>query len=421
MLTLDYLYLASIAVILLILLSIWIKLKQISPFIHVVIDLKPQMAILIEQLKADLMYQVQKLQHMLETTIQDLQHALQTQHMEQREATEKGHMIHFKTQLDTQREHALSLQQQILAALSHHAQNLDNKVALLTDNTQQQLFMISGQVDKRLHEGFEKTNQTFADIIKRLALIDVAQQKITELSTNVVSLQEILADKRSRGAFGEVQLSALLHNVLPSKHFALQVTLSNNKRVDCLLYLPAPTGNIAIDAKFPLESYRTMTDITRSEQERKYAQQQFVQDIKKHIKDIREKYIIPGETSDSAVMFIPAEAIFAEIHGHYPELVDMANQYKVWLVSPTTLMAVLTTARAVLKDEATKQQIHIIQEHLRYLAKDFSRFQTRMDNLGKHFEQAHADIKDIHTSARKITDRFGRIEQVELTREDELT
>lgn len=383
------------------------------------IELKPQLITLNEQLKSDLGQQIQNLKHTFDTHSQTMAQALNTESLKNREAADKLQMTHLKSLLESQRENALNLQQQILTTLSHHAQNLDGKVAILTENTQKQLIAIGGQVDKRLNEGFEKTNQTFTDIVKRLALIDAAQQKITELSTNVVSLQEILADKRSRGAFGEVQLSALLQNVLPAKHFAEQVTLSNGKRVDCLLYLPAPTGNVPIDAKFPLESYRIMTDISRSDHERKLAQQQFIQDIKKHINTISDKYIIPNETSDGAVMFIPAEAVFAEIHSHYPELVDFAHQSKVWLVSPTTLMAILTTARAVLKDEATRQQIHIIQEHLTMLAKDFGRFQSRMDKLGKHIEQANADVKEIHTSARKITSRFDQIEQVELARSEE--
>jgi DNA recombination protein RmuC len=138
-------------------------------------------------------------------------------------------------------------------------------------------------------------------------------------------------------------------------------------------------------------------------------------DIRKHIQDIAEKYIIPGETTDGAVMFIPAEAVFAEIHAHYPDLVESAHRAKVWLVSPTTMMAILTTARAVLKDAATRQQVHIIQQHLHLLATDFERFQKRMDNLAQHIAQAHADVEQVHTSAKKITKRFGQIEQVELT------
>lgn len=273
---------------------------------------------------------------------------------------------------------------------------------------------ISGQVEKRLTEGFEKTTATFSDIVKRLALIDEAQKKITELSGNVVSLQEVLADKRSRGAFGEVQLAALIRNVLAESQFSLQHTLSNGKRVDCLLFLPDPTGNIAIDAKFPLESFRKLTHLEATESDRKLAEQQFKIDIKKHINDIANKYIISNETAEGAIMFIPAEAVFAEIHAHYPELVELAHQAHVWLTSPTTMMAILTTASAVLKDEATRKQVHVIQEHLKYLSKDFERFEKRMDNLARHIGQAHDDVTDVHKSATKITSRFQKIEKVEL-------
>ncbi|HVY53170.1 MAG TPA: DNA recombination protein RmuC, partial [Gammaproteobacteria bacterium] len=291
---------------------------------------------------------------------------------------------------------------------------VNRRVEALTLTTDNRLKEINQQVEKRLSDGFQKTNETFNDIIKRLALIDAAQKQISELSTNVVSLQEVLTDKRSRGTFGEVQLSALIRNVLPEQHFSLQHQLSTNKRPDCMLFLPEPSGNIAIDAKFPLENFRLLIESSLVDSERKAVEQQFRQDIKKHIQDIAEKYIIPGETADGAIMFIPAEAIFAEIHARYPDLVETAHRSKVWLVSPTTLMAVLTTARAVLKDAATRKQLHIIQEHLRLLSKDFQRFQDRMDNLAKHIEQAHTDVSQVHMSAKKITQRFTAIEQVEV-------
>lgn len=279
---------------------------------------------------------------------------------------------------------------------------------------QQHLKDISGQVEKRLSDGFEKTTQTFTDIVKRLALIDEAQKKMTELSGNVISLKTLLSDKRSRGAFGEVQLNSLIRNVLPEQHFSFQYSLSNGKRADCMLFLPEPTGNIAIDAKFPLENFQKLMNTDLSDADRKTAEQQFKQDIKFHIQTIAEKYIIPGETCDSAIMFIPAEAIFSEIHSHYPELVEYSHHAKVWLVSPTTMMAILTTARAVLKDDATRKQVHIIQEHLQVLAKDFGRFQQRMDGLQKHIEQAHQDVTDVNKSAKKISSRFNKIEKVEL-------
>lgn len=292
------------------------------------------------------------------------------------------------------------------------------RVQKLIETSERRLDEISGKVEERLDKGFEKTSKVFQDVLKRLVEIDKAQEKIAELSGNVVSLQEVLSDKRSRGAFGEVQLSALISNMMPENGYSLQHTFGNGVRADCVLFLPEPTGTICIDSKFPLESYQRMTDTTLGDADRKTAEQQFRQDIKKHIKDISSKYIIPGETSDGAVMFIPAEAVFAEIHGHYPDLVEEAQRARVWLASPTTMMAILTTARAVLKDAATRKQIHIIQEHLVALSQDFSRFQDRMDKLAAHIDQANRDVVDVNKSAKKITSRFTKIEKVELEGDD---
>jgi len=308
--------------------------------------------------------------------------------------------------------------EELSKSLIQSSEQMSKRIDDLTNATDKRLQEISGQVEKRLAEGFEKTTKTFSDILQRLALIDDAQKKITELSTNVVSLQEVLNDKRSRGAFGEVQLSGLIRNVLPEQSFKLQHTLSNGKIADCVLFLPAPTGNVVVDSKFPLESYRKMMDFELAESERKMALRQFKIDIKKHINDISDKYLIDKETADGAIMFIPAEAIFAEIHGHQSDLVDYANKKRIWLASPTTLMAILTTARSVLKDEATRKQVHIIQAHLSNLATDFDRFKVRFANLAKHIDQAAVDVRQIHTSADKISTRFEKIEQVELHDEE---
>jgi len=302
-------------------------------------------------------------------------------------------------------------------SLKQQSDIINKSITGLTESTDTRLKEISGQVEKRLTDGFEKTNQTFNDVIKRLALIDDAQKKITELSSNVMSLQEILNDKRSRGAFGEVQLQSLVSNIMPDSHYTMQHKLSNEKIADCVLILPEPTGKIAIDAKFPLESYKRMTDVEVADVDRKEASKQFARDIKKHINDISEKYILPPETSDGAVMFIPAESVFAEIHGHYPELVEHAYKCKVWMVSPTTLMAILTTASAVIKDEQTRKQVHIIKEHLSALGKDFVRFQGRMDKLSSHISQVSKDVDQVHVSAKKISSRFEKIERVELAQE----
>jgi DNA recombination protein RmuC len=269
-------------------------------------------------------------------------------------------------------------------------------------------------VDQRLADGVEKSTETFGRVLGHLSRIDEAQKRITELSNSVVGLQEILGDKRSRGAFGEAQLAALVRNLLPEGSFALQRTLSNGTRVDCLLELPPPTGNVPIDAKFPLESYRRMVDTDAPEAERAQAAQRFRLDVRRHVEDIAAKYLVPGETADGAVMFVPAEAVFAEIHARFPDLVEEAQRRRVWLASPTTLMAILTTALAVLKDEATRRQVHVIRQHLRELAQDFARFQQRMDNLARHIGQAQQDAEQAATSARRITGRFERIERVEI-------
>lgn len=343
----------------------------------------------------------------------ELKSELQQAFANHRARFDERQMETLKILQDTLQKGVTDNRTQVKEALSDYAKELGERVNQLTQTTETKLKEINAQVEKRLAEGFVKTNETFGDVIKRLALIDAAQRKITELSSSVVSLQEILNDKRSRGTFGEVQLSALIHNMVPEQHFSFQHLLSNNKRPDCMLFLPEPTGNIAIDAKFPLENFRVIVDSSFPEAERAQAEKQFKIDIRKHIQDIAEKYIIPGETADGAVMFIPAEAVFAEIHAHHPDLVEFAHKAKVWLVSPTTMMAILTTARAVLKDAATRKQVHEIQKHLRLLGDDFERFQLRMDNLAKRIAQAHTDVEQVHISSRKISQRFGQIEKTE--------
>ena len=303
-------------------------------------------------------------------------------------------------------------QELIQNSFRNATQHLAASVEALSKTVDGRLEQIGGKVNDRLDEGFKKTNETFVSVMSRLATIDEAQKKIDGLTTNMVSLQELLGDKRSRGAFGEVQLEGLVRNIMPPQSFEMQYTLPNGSRADCVLMLPEPTGMVAVDSKFPLENYHRMFDGT--EVERALAARQFKADIKKHVDDISGKYIIPDVTSDGAVMFIPAEAVFAEIHAHHPEVVDYAMQRRVWVVSPTTLMAVLNTARAVMKDVETRKQVHIIKDELGKLGKDFGLFDERMDKLARHIAQANQDVEDINTSRRKITDRFSKIERVEL-------
>ena len=322
-------------------------------------------------------------------------------------------------QTDRIGEHARADRELLQRGLTAASLQLSRGMQALTQSVDGRLDTLSGQVNQRLDEGFRKTNETFASVMARLATIDEAQKKIDGLTTNVVSLQELLGDKRARGAFGEVQLENLVRNMLPPEAFAFQQVLPNGTRVDCLLTLPAPTGNVAVDAKFPLENYHRMFDDTLAELDRRAAQQAFRADVKRHVDAISAKYILPGSTADGAVMFLPAEAVFAELHAYHPEIVAYAQQKRVWIVSPTTLKAVLNTARAVMKDVETRKQIHVIQDALGKLAKDFQRFDERMAALARHIEQASRDVQDVHTSSRKISAHFRRIESVQLDEEDE--
>lgn len=332
-----------------------------------------------------------------------------------------------ETYLNAQQQHAFALQnhltrnmsdirEQLNTTLKQHAASFDNPLKRLTDTVEKRLESISQQVTQRLEVGFDKTTALFTDVVKRLAHIDEAQKRIKELSETLVDLKTLLNDKRARGAFGEVQLATLMRNSIPEQHFALQHTLSNGKRVDCMLFLPAPTGHIAIDSKFPLENYQAMINTT-CEHEKKQHKQKFISDLTTHIEHIANRYIIANETADGAIMFIPAESIFAHIHASHPALVAKAQAGKVWMVSPTTMMAILTTATSVLKDLATRKQVHEIQKHLGFLSKDFGRFKKRMENLTRHIQQAHNDIQQVQTSSDKIIRRFDQIEQVELHNE----
>jgi len=304
-------------------------------------------------------------------------------------------------------------QELIQNSFRNATQHLATSIETLSKTVDGRLEQIGGKVNERLDEGFKKTNETFVSVMARLATIDEAQKKIDGLTTNVVSLQELLGDKRSRGAFGEVQLEGLVRNILSPQAYEMQYALPNGSRVDCVLKLPEPTGMVAVDSKFPLENYHRMFDAA-SPAEKLVAERQFKADVKKHVEDIASKYIIPDVTSDGAVMFIPAEAVFAEIHAHHSDVVDYAMQRRVWIVSPTTLMAVLNTARAVMKDVETRKQVHIIKDELGKLGKEFGRFDERMKKLADHIRQAHEDAQDVHTTSQKISKRFISIEQVEL-------
>lgn len=309
--------------------------------------------------------------------------------------------------------HARADRELLQRGLASASIQMSRSIQSLTRSVDGRLDAIAGQVDQRLDEGFRKTNETFASVMARLATIDEAQRKIDGLTTSVVSLHELLGDKRARGAFGEVQLEALVRDLLPPEAYAFQAGLPNGTRVDCLLNLPPPTGQLAVDAKFPLENYHRMFVDDEGESGRRAARLAFRADVRRHIDAIAGKYILPGSTADGAVMFLPAEAVFAEVHASHPEVVAHAQQRRVWIVSPTTLMAVLTTVRAVLKDIETRRQVHVIQEALGRLAKDFQRFDERMNALARHIDQASRDVRDVQTSSRQISARFQRIESAQ--------
>ncbi|THF58111.1 DNA recombination protein RmuC [Pseudothauera rhizosphaerae] len=316
--------------------------------------------------------------------------------------------------LKTLSEHARADRELLEKGLARAGMQLGTSIEALTRSVNERLEAIGGHVNQRLDEGFRKTNETFASVMARLATIDEAQKKIDGLTRNVVSLQELLGDKKARGAFGEVQLEALVRNALPPDAREFQATLPNGTRVDCLLRLPAPTGQVAVDAKFPLENYHRMFDTALAEADRRAAQAAFRADVRRHVDAIADKYILPGVTADGAVMFLPAEAVFAELHAYHPEVVEYAQTRRVWIVSPTTLMAVLNTARAVLKDVETRRQIHVIKDALAKLAKDFHRFDERMNALARHIEQAGRDVQEVQVSSRKISAHFEKIESARL-------
>jgi DNA recombination protein RmuC len=272
-------------------------------------------------------------------------------------------------------------------------------------------------VTKRIGEGLEKssksTETTMGDLKERLAVIDRAQKNITELSTQVDGLQAILANKQARGAFGEIQLNDLVTQALPPSAYSFQATVGGNRRVDCLLTLPNPPGAIAIDAKFPLEAYHLL-QAAGTDEERVVARRRLAQEVSVHVKAIAEKYIVPGETAESALMFLPSEAVYAELHANLPGVVQDAFRRRVWIVSPTTLMATLNTVRAVLKDASMREQAHVIQAEVGRLLEDVTRLDDRVGKLDRHFNQATDDIRQIRISTDKVTKRSERIQEIEL-------
>ncbi|MSO97106.1 MAG: DNA recombination protein RmuC [Rhodospirillaceae bacterium] len=300
-----------------------------------------------------------------------------------------------------------------VAAQASVAERLQTQERNVTKFLDERLAEVTRRVGENLLKAGEKTTETLSHLHERLAIIDSAQKTITDLSQDVVSLQDLLSNKQARGAIGQVQMEDLVRNMLPSGVYEFQFTLSNGKRADCVIKLPNPPGLIAVDSKYPHDAYARMMSAA-DERELAVATQAFRSDVLKHIKDIAEKYIIPGETSDSAIMFVPAESVFAELHENFPDVVEAGFARRVYVVSPTTLMATLNTVRAILKDARMREQAHLIQREIGELTKDVVRLDKRVGELGKHFDLAQRDIKDIQTSTEKIVKRGTRIETIPL-------
>ncbi len=282
---------------------------------------------------------------------------------------------------------------------------------------ERRLNLINERVNGRLDENFEKTNKTFANILERLGKIDEAQKKIDGLSTDIVSLQSILTDKKTRGIFGETNLGLILSSVFGEKNdkiYKEQYTLPNNSIVDAILFAPKPLGTIGIDSKFPLEHYEIMIDKNRSKEARELALKQFKMDVKRHIDAISEKYIIDGVTSTQAIMFLPAEAIFAEINAYHSDLLNYAYKKRVWITSPTTLMSTLTIISMIIKDMERDKYAKVIHTELNKLGIEFGRYKERWDHLSKSIESVNKDVLSIHTTTDKITKRFESINNVEI-------
>ncbi len=291
-------------------------------------------------------------------------------------------------------------------------ERLDNRIRLLND-----------KVNSRLDENFEKTNKTFTSVLERLSKIDEAQKKIDGLSNDIVSLQGILTDKKTRGIFGEVNLHQILSSVFGenNKVYKMQYPLENGTIVDCMLFTPEPLGMIGIDSKFPLENYRQMVDKNNSKEMRSQAEKLFKADMKKHIDAISSKYIIPGVTTDQAILFLPAEAIFAEVNAYHSDIIEYAYKKRVWITSPTTLISTLTTIQVMIKNLERDKYASIIHQELKLLDEEFKRYKDRWDKLSRSIDTVSKDVKEIHTTTEKITKRFNSINQVEMSDNDENT
>ena len=298
--------------------------------------------------------------------------------------------------------------------------SLNDDFINLNERIDNRLRLINDKVNERLDENFEKTNKTFTSVLERLSKIDEAQKKIDSLSNDIVSLQGILTDKKTRGIFGEVNLKHIMSSVFGEnndKIYRMQYSFNNNTIADCVLFAPSPLGTIAIDSKFPLENYQIMVDKNNSEIQRIQAEKNFKMDMKKHIDAISDKYIIPNVTSEQAILFLPAEAIFAEINAYHTDIINYAYKKHVWITSPTTLISTLTTIQVIIKNIERDKYASIIHKELNLLSEEFKRYKDRWDKLSRSIETVSRDVKDIHNTTEKITKRFDSINQVEINNE----
>ena len=309
---------------------------------------------------------------------------------------------------------------QMVQASSQQQQNITSQLSEQSARMEQTLSNFRQQLGHSLQQQTQSTHDNLTKLSERLAVIDRANSQITELTGQVTQLHNILANKTERGAFGEVQLENLVKTVLPPNSYAFQVTLPNQKRADCILKLPNPPGDIVIDSKFPLDAWYNLQNSETKEQQIA-ARRQLAISVRGHVKDIQDKYIIAGSTAESACLFLPSEAVYAELHANLPDVIDASYKARVWIVSPTTMMATLNTVRAVLRDARLREQTAIIQSEMLKLIEDVSRLDARVGNLNRHFSQVQKDISEIQTSTSRISKRSYRITELEVPEDENIS
>ena len=300
-------------------------------------------------------------------------------------------------------------QQQLTGSLRTITEAQATSQTKLVSVINERLAEVQNKMGESLQGSATKTARSLGELQQRLETIDKAQENIEKLSGNVLSLQDILSNKQTRGAFGEIQLNDIVSKALPSDSYSFQATLSNGKRADCLLKLPNPPGSIVIDSKFPLEAYENLRN-AENDNQLVEAKRMMKTSVRAHIKSISEKYIIEGETAESAMMFLPSEAVYAELHANFSEIVREGFEAKVWIVSPTTCMATLNTMRAILKDARMREQAGAIRTELGLLFKDVERLSDRVTNLDRHFVMASKDIEEIKISAKRSGNRARKLD-----------